>query len=80
MVASDIRKEMPPVKLSRDEFEERYRARFADPVFATRKKELDAIVAAACGVSGKQDALSQSAEFWGYDHLPDRAGQAIDFG
>jgi len=47
MVASDIRKEMPPVKLSRDEFEERYRARFADPVFATRKKELDAIVAAA---------------------------------
>jgi hypothetical protein len=47
MAARDVRKEMPPVKLSRDEFERRYRARFADPVFAPLSRELDAIVAAA---------------------------------
>jgi multimeric flavodoxin WrbA len=38
---------MPPVKLSRDEFERRYRHRFTDPVFAPLKREIDAIVAAA---------------------------------
>jgi multimeric flavodoxin WrbA len=47
MPAPDIRKEMPPVKLSRDEFEKRYRSRFIDPAFAPLKSELDAIVAAA---------------------------------
>ncbi len=47
MAAPDIRKEMPPVKLSRAEFERRYRARFIDPVFAPLKRELDAIVGAA---------------------------------
>jgi hypothetical protein len=31
MAASNIRKGMPPVKLSRVEFEKRYRGRFADP-------------------------------------------------
>ena len=45
--ASDIRKEMPSVRLSREEFEKRYRERFADPVFAPLKNELDAIIAAA---------------------------------
>jgi len=43
----DVRKGMPAVKLSRDEFEERYRSRFVDPVFGPLRKELDAIVAAA---------------------------------
>jgi multimeric flavodoxin WrbA len=38
---------MPAVKLSRDEFEKRYRSRFADPVFGPLQKELDAIIAAA---------------------------------
>ncbi|MEK9285412.1 flavodoxin family protein [Bradyrhizobium sp. ISRA442] len=43
----DIRKGMPPVRLSRGEFESRYRSQFIDPVFAPLKCELDAIVAAA---------------------------------
>jgi multimeric flavodoxin WrbA len=47
MAAPDIRKEMPPVKLSREEFEKRYRSRFIDPAFAPLHRELDAIVAAA---------------------------------
>jgi multimeric flavodoxin WrbA len=38
---------MPPVKLSREQFEHRYRARFVDPAFRTLQRELDAIVAAA---------------------------------
>ena len=47
MTAPDIRKEMPPVKLPRAEFERRYRNRFTDPAFAPLKEEIDAIVAAA---------------------------------
>ncbi|HVX75329.1 MAG TPA: flavodoxin family protein [Bradyrhizobium sp.] len=47
MAEPDVRKGMPPVKLSRDEFERRYRQRFLDPVFDPLKKELDAIVDAA---------------------------------
>ena len=43
----DIRKGMPSVKLSREEFERRYRARFADPVFRPLEAELNAIIAAA---------------------------------
>jgi len=35
---------MPPVKLSRAEFEQRYRSRFADPVFEPLQRELAAIV------------------------------------
>jgi multimeric flavodoxin WrbA len=38
---------MPPVKLSREQFEDRYRARFVDPAFRTLQRELDAMVAAA---------------------------------
>src|ERR1700754_2676172 len=47
MAAPDIRKGMPPVKLSREEFEKRYRGRYVDPVFRPLQRELDAIVAAA---------------------------------
>jgi multimeric flavodoxin WrbA len=47
MAAPEIRKSMPPVKLSREDFEKRYRSRFVDPAFAPLKHELDAIVAAA---------------------------------
>jgi hypothetical protein len=38
---------MPPVKLSREEFAERYRSRFADPVFKPLQRELGVIVDAA---------------------------------
>lgn len=47
MAAPDVRKEMPPVKLPRQEFEKRYRSRFIDPAFEPLQRELDAIVAAA---------------------------------
>jgi multimeric flavodoxin WrbA len=47
MAAPDIRKGMPPVKLSREEFEKRYRSRYVDPVFKPLQRELNAIVAAA---------------------------------
>jgi multimeric flavodoxin WrbA len=47
MATSDIRKGMPPVKLSRVEFEKRYRGHFVDPVFAPLNKEIDGIIAAA---------------------------------
>jgi len=43
----DVRKGMPPVKLSREEFEKRYRSRFIDPAFKPLDRELSAIVAAA---------------------------------
>jgi len=47
MTEVDVRKGMPPVRLSRAEFESRYRSRFVDPVFAPLQRELDAIVSAA---------------------------------
>ncbi|UPJ54688.1 hypothetical protein IVB30_16785 [Bradyrhizobium sp. 200] len=34
MAALDVHKGMPPVKLPREEFEKRYRSRFADPAGA----------------------------------------------
>jgi NAD(P)H-dependent FMN reductase len=43
----DVRKGMLPVKLSREEFEKRYRSRFIDPVFRPLDRELGAIVDAA---------------------------------
>jgi NADPH-dependent FMN reductase len=46
-MAADVRKGMPPAKLSRAEFEGRYRARFADPAFAPIKDELDSLISAA---------------------------------
>jgi len=33
MAPVDVRKGMPSVELSREEFEKRYRSRFADPAF-----------------------------------------------
>ena len=50
MTEPDVRKGMPAVKLSRDEFEKRYRSRFADPAFKPLQKELDAIVAVRPGM------------------------------
>src|SRR6266576_6821982 len=47
MAPVDVRKGMPPVKLPREEFEKRYRSRFADPAFKPLQRELDAIIAAA---------------------------------
>src|SRR5438270_9796603 len=47
MAAIDVRKGMPTVQLSREEFGRRYRSRFADPVFEPLRRELDAIVDAA---------------------------------
>src|ERR1700716_2988939 len=47
MASVEVRKGMPAVKLSREEFEKRYRSRFADPVFQPLQRELDAIVGAA---------------------------------
>ena len=47
MAEIDVRKGMPPVKLSREEFERRYRRRFVDPVFKSVEQELTAVIAAA---------------------------------
>lgn len=47
MTDVDVRKGMPPVKLSREAFERRYRSQFVDPAFLPLRRELDAIVAAA---------------------------------
>ncbi|MGY2810736.1 hypothetical protein ACVIHF_007466 [Bradyrhizobium sp. USDA 4506] len=47
MKEPDVRKGMPPVKLSRDEFERRYRKRFADPVVQSMQTELATILAGA---------------------------------
>ncbi len=47
MAAPDIRKGMPPVKLSREEFESVTAAAMSIRVFKPLQRELDAIVAAA---------------------------------
>ncbi|MCK1718090.1 flavodoxin family protein [Bradyrhizobium sp. 141] len=47
MTDVEIRKGMPPVKLSRGEFERRYKSQFVDPAFAPLQRELDAIVGSA---------------------------------
>src|ERR1700709_1655688 len=47
MASVEVRKGMPAVKLSREEFEQRYRSRFKDPAFKPLQRELDAIIAAA---------------------------------
>ncbi len=43
MAPVDVRKGMPSVELSREEFDKRYRSRFADPAFEALQRELDAI-------------------------------------
>ncbi len=47
MAGFNIRKEMPPAELGKDEFSKRYRERFTDPVFAPLHTEIDRIVDAA---------------------------------
>src|SRR5436190_1143746 len=47
MAPVDVRKGMPSVELSREEFEKRYRSRFVDPAFRPLHREIDAIIAAA---------------------------------
>ena len=47
MVGFNVRKEMPAVELSKDEFKKRYCERFSDPVFAPLRKELDQVLEAA---------------------------------
>ena len=47
MAPVDVRKGMPSVELSREEFEKRYRGRFADPAFEALQRELEAIIEAA---------------------------------
>lgn len=47
MTEADVRKGMPPVRLSREEFERRYKSQFVDPAFAPLQRELDAILGAA---------------------------------
>jgi len=47
MAEADVRKGMPSVQLSREEFQKRYRSRFKDPAFEPLQRELDAIVTAA---------------------------------
>jgi multimeric flavodoxin WrbA len=47
MAPVDVRKGMPSVELSREEFERRYRSRFADPAFEPLQGQIDAIVEVA---------------------------------
>jgi multimeric flavodoxin WrbA len=55
MAPIDVRKGMPSVELSREEFERRYRSRFTDPAFEPLQREIDAIIAAAWdGYSGSR--------------------------
>jgi hypothetical protein len=59
----DVRKGMSPVKLSREEFEKRYRNRFIDPVFRPLDRELSAIVDAAWDAytNSRKSPLTQKA-------------------
>ena len=43
----EIRKGMPSVELTREEFSRRYRSRYADPAFGALDREIEAIIAAA---------------------------------
>src|SRR3954449_6604072 len=47
MARVDVRRGMPSVELPREEFEKRFRSRFADPAFRPLRREIDAIVEAA---------------------------------
>jgi hypothetical protein len=40
MADIDVRKEMPPARIDKDELVRRYRARFADPAFKPLQREL----------------------------------------
>src|SRR5256885_16758604 len=47
MASPDVRKGMPPVKLVREEFEQRFKSRFVDPAFDPLEEEVQKITAAA---------------------------------
>jgi multimeric flavodoxin WrbA len=47
MEEADIRKGMPAVQLSREEFERRYRESFVDPAFTSMREQIDSLVATA---------------------------------
>src|SRR5256885_15599056 len=47
MASPDVRKGMPPVKLVREEFEQRFKSRFVDPAFDPLEEELQKITDAA---------------------------------
>jgi multimeric flavodoxin WrbA len=47
MTAPEVRKGMPSVKLSREQFARRYRSRFVDPAFRPLQREIDSIIDAA---------------------------------
>ena len=47
MAGFSVRKEMPGVALSKEEFRKRYSERFSDPVFAPLRAEIDRILEAA---------------------------------
>ena len=47
MSQPDVRKGMPPRRLERGTFEQRFKSAFVDPVFAPLQRELQAIAASA---------------------------------
>ena len=47
MFQPDVRKGMPPRRLERGTFEQRFKSAFVDPVFAPLQRELQAIADAA---------------------------------
>ena len=47
MPSPDVRKGMPPRQLDRASFDQRFKSRFVDPVFASLQKELQALTDAA---------------------------------
>lgn len=59
----DVRKGMPAVELSREEFEKHYRTRFADPAFTALAKEIDAITAVAWDgyINGRKSPVTRKA-------------------
>jgi multimeric flavodoxin WrbA len=63
MAPVDVRKGMPDVELSRQEFERRYRSRFVDPAFKPLQREIDAITAAAWDgyIEGRKSPLTRKA-------------------
>jgi multimeric flavodoxin WrbA len=63
MAQADVRKGMPSVELSREEFEQRYRSRFQDPAFEPLQRELDAIVNVAWDgyINSRKSPLTRKA-------------------
>jgi hypothetical protein len=47
MAGIDVRKGMPSVELSREEFEQHYRGRFSDPALGPLQCEIKAVIDAA---------------------------------